>query len=85
MWWREVVQAFLLDDEAMRKQVLAKGATAPFWMAKTLIELAKTRHEQGKFDEAKEAWALIVRFELPGSADAALKINPPAVPPEVKP
>jgi outer membrane protein assembly factor BamD (BamD/ComL family) len=68
VWWRDVVSAFLLEPNARtRFGEKAKGA---FWMAKTLIEFGALREQQGKLEEAKEAWLLLLRAGLPGASEA---------------
>ncbi len=72
VWWRDVVSAFLLDAKA-GEQLGAKGR---FWMAKTLIELGALREQQGKLEEAKEAWLLILKTGLPGEGQAKARLAP---------
>jgi len=70
VWWRDVVTAFLIDTK-MRTQLGAKG---PYWMARTLLELGALREQQGKLEEAKEAWLLILKSNLPGDGQANAKL-----------
>jgi len=35
-------------------------------MARTLLELGRLREQQGKTEEAKEAWLWILKSKLPG-------------------
>lgn len=68
VWWRDVVSAFLLDPKARLQ--LSEKARGAFWMAKTLIEFGALREQQGKLEEAKEAWLLMLRTGLPGESEA---------------
>lgn len=64
IWWRDVVTAFLLD-ERMAGQLGAKGR---YWMTRTLLELGAIHEQQARFEQAQEAWTLILRAGLPGRA-----------------
>jgi tetratricopeptide (TPR) repeat protein len=64
IWWRDVVTAFLLD-ERMAGQLGAKGR---YWMTRTLLELGAIYEQQARFEQAQEAWSLILRSGLPGRA-----------------
>lgn len=64
IWWRDVVTAFLLD-ERMAGQLGAKGR---YWMTRTLLELGTLHEQQARFEQAQEAWTLILRAGLPGRA-----------------
>jgi len=70
VWWRDVVTAFLIEPK-MRTQLGAKG---PYWMARTLRELGALREQQGKLEEAKEAWLLILKSNLAGDVEAKAKL-----------
>ncbi|MDB6093607.1 MAG: Tetratricopeptide 4 [Verrucomicrobia bacterium] len=64
VWWKDVVNEFLLKDPRQAAQLGAKG---PFWMAKTLLELGDLFERQEKLEQAKEAWLLIIKTQLPGA------------------
>ena len=68
VWWRDVVSAFLLEPKARAQ--LGESARGAFWMAKTLIEFGALREQQGKLEEAKEAWLLLLKAGLPGASEA---------------
>jgi len=70
VWWRDVVSAFLLDPK-LSAQLGAKG---PYWMARTLLEFGSLREQQGKLEEAKEAWLLILKEKLPGESQAKARL-----------
>ncbi len=70
VWWRDVVTVFLLD-EARAAQLGAKGR---YWMARTLLELGALYEQQAKLDQAREAWSLILRTNLPGETLAKARL-----------
>lgn len=70
IWWRDVVSAFLLDAKASEQL----GVNGRFWVAKTLFELGALREQQGKLEEAKEAWLLILKTGLPGKGQAEARL-----------
>jgi tetratricopeptide (TPR) repeat protein len=72
VWWRDVVSAFLLEPE-LRGQ-LTQRPKARYWMARTLIEFGGLREQQGKLEEAKEAWLLLLKAGLPGEAQAKARL-----------
>ena len=72
VWWRDVVSAFLTDAKTS-EQLGAKGR---YWMARTLIEFGALREQQGKWEEAKAAWLLILKKGLPGEGQAKVRLAP---------
>jgi len=68
VWWRDVVSPFLLEPKT--RMQLTENAKGSFWMAKTLIEFGALREQQGKLEEAKEAWLLLLKSGLPGETQA---------------
>jgi len=64
VWWRDVVTAFLLD-ERMASQLGVRGR---YWMTRTLLELGALYERQSRLDQAREAWALILKTGLPGAS-----------------
>jgi TolA-binding protein len=68
VWWRDVVDAFLLNPE----QAAKLGAQGRFWMARTLFELGSLYEQQEKLEQAKEAWLLILKSNL-GTGEALAK------------
>ena len=49
---------------------LSEKAKGRYWMARTLIEFGGLREQQGKLEEAKEAWLLLIKAGLPGEVQA---------------
>lgn len=70
VWWRDVVTAFLLDE----KQAAALGPKGKYWMARTLLELGGLYEQQAKFDQAQDAWNLILTAKLPGATLAKSRL-----------
>lgn len=70
VWWRDVVNAFLLD-ETFAPQLGEKGR---YWMARTLIELGALYEREEKLEQAKQAWLLILKTNLPGEALAKARL-----------
>lgn len=60
VWWRDVVMPFLMQP----KPGVTLGATGPYWMARTLLDLGTSLEQEEKFDEAKEAYLLIIKKNL---------------------
>lgn len=64
-WWRDVVMPFLLEERRS-----AAGAAArvqdkrPYWLARTLLDLGKLYEEEGRTEEARNAYALVARAGL---------------------
>ncbi len=79
-WWQGVVGEFLFNPK-MAERLGAKGR---FWMTRTLLELGALREQQGKLDEAQEAWRKILEAKLPGDALAKARLAPYGGP-EAKP
>lgn len=61
-WWRDVVTAFLLDP----KNAAKLGDKGRYWMARTLLDLGSAFQQEGKFDQAADAWRCILKAKLPG-------------------
>ena len=77
-WWR-LVNLFLLDPA--KSADLGATATGPYWMGRTLLALGDSLEQQQKLDQAREAWQLIGRYQLPGGALAQARLArylPPA-------
>ncbi|WP_197456840.1 tetratricopeptide repeat protein [Cephaloticoccus primus] len=64
VWWRDVVNAFLLDEPAAARL----GPRGRYWMTRTLLELGGLYERQARIDQAREAWELILKTGLPGAA-----------------
>jgi outer membrane protein assembly factor BamD (BamD/ComL family) len=68
-WWR-LANVFLLDPAKSADL----GATGPYWMGRTLLTLGDSL-EQQQLDQAREAWQLIGRYNLPGGALAQQRLT----------
>jgi hypothetical protein len=80
IWWRDVVNEFLLK-EGRAAQLGTKGR---YWMSRTLVELGTLCEQQGKLEEARQAWQLVVDAKLPFATLAQAKLarfNPPGAKP----
>ena len=66
VWWRDVVHPFLLDDAAVKGKLLDGdgGTKARYWMARTLVRTGELLEQQGKLEEAKRAWSLMLETKL---------------------
>lgn len=66
VWWRDVTQAFLLDE----KVAVKLGTTGRYFMARTLLDSAELLEQQQQLEEAKKMWLLVLQTNLPGQASA---------------
>ncbi|MEO6875034.1 MAG: tetratricopeptide repeat protein [Opitutaceae bacterium] len=72
VWWKDVVDEFLVKDPALAAQLGAKGR---YWMARSLLELGALFERQEKLEQAKEAWLLIISSHLgPGEELAKARL-----------
>ncbi|HTB81887.1 MAG TPA: tetratricopeptide repeat protein [Opitutaceae bacterium] len=78
-WWR-LVDEFLRDGT----KAAELGATGRYWMSRALLELGNSLEQQQKLEQAREAWLLIGRYQLPGEALAQARLAR-YLPPEAKP
>lgn len=62
VWWTSAT-TFLLDDA----QAARLGARGRYWMARTLLRLGDIRRDQGDLEEARNAYSLLIRKNLPFS------------------
>lgn len=69
VWWADVVTPFLLND----KTPMEPEARRPHWLAKTLLELGLLLEQQGKLEEARNAYDIILRSKLGNSEELAKK------------
>ena len=67
VWWRDVVVQFLVQPKAG----VALGATGPYWMARTLIDLGDLLAQGEKFEEAKAVYSLVVKKNLSSGQETA--------------
>ena len=68
-WWR-LVNGFLIDSSKSAEL----GATGRYWIGRVLIELGNSLEEQQKLEQAREAWLLVGRYQLPGAALAQARL-----------
>ena len=61
VWWTEVVTPFLLEPANAARL----GAGGRDWMAKTLLDLGTLYAREGKPEQAKRAWRLVLESKLP--------------------
>lgn len=61
-WW-PVADALLVD----RERAASLGVQGRYWMGRLLVRMAGVLEEQGRADEARDTWRLIVDRGLPGA------------------
>ena len=66
VWFVYVVNAFLLSSNPPDL-----GSRGDYWMTQTLLSLGALYQEQGKLDEARTVWRLIIEHRLPGAQHLA--------------
>jgi hypothetical protein len=71
VWWKDVVHEFLVKDPEIAAQLGPKGR---YWMSRTLLELGALFEQQEKLEQAKEAWRLILKMNLPGEELAKARL-----------
>jgi cellulose synthase operon protein C len=60
VWWLDVITPFLLEET----RALPPDAKRRYWLARTLLELGALHEQQGKFEEAKTAYELVLRKQI---------------------
>ena len=60
VWWT-MVTTFLLDEG----QAAKLGSKGRYWLARTLLRLGDSRRDRGDFEEARNAYELILQKNLP--------------------
>jgi len=75
IWWQDVVTEFLGRDPP-----IALGEKGPYWMGRTLLELADLFWDEGQTSEAVNAWLLLLDRNLPGASEAQAKLDATTVP-----
>ncbi len=71
-WW-QLVNGFLLDES----KAASLGATGRYWMGRVLLELGDSLEQEqteSALEQAREAWLLIERYQLPGLALAQARL-----------
>ncbi len=69
-WW-PLVAVYLLNDE----QASALGAKGRYWMARLVIRQAEVLESEGRREEARQAYRLIIDKNLPGAALARTRLG----------
>jgi tetratricopeptide (TPR) repeat protein len=64
VWWGDVVDAFLVKPGGPRDL----GPKGRWWIARTLLDVGNLYEQEGRLEEAKRAWNLIIDSGLPGDA-----------------
>jgi hypothetical protein len=60
VWWRDVITKFLLDP----KKRIEAGATRPYWLGRTLLELGALYEQQNRSEDARRAYQLVESTQL---------------------
>src|SRR5688572_29354508 len=71
VWWSDVVYPFLIKER--RGAELGEGR---YWMSRTLLKVAELFEKQGKLEQAKTAWSLIIETKLDAEVMARQKLAP---------
>lgn len=80
VWWNEVVDPFLVRPGGPE----GLGPKGRWWVARTLLDVGSNYEQQGRVEEAKRAWLLVVDSGLPGAEFARERLarfNLPAAKP----
>jgi tetratricopeptide (TPR) repeat protein len=70
VWWNDVVDAFLVKPGGPRDL----GPRGRWWVARTLLDVGALYEQQGRLEEAKRAWMLLIDSGLPGDALARQRL-----------
>ena len=71
VWWQDVVNPFLVEET----RPFESDAKRPYWLARTLRELGDLLERQGRIEEAKAAYKLLLEKRLPyGEAVARARL-----------
>ena len=60
VWWRDVITPFLPGP----KGSFEPGSKRPYWLARTLLDLGALLEQQGRLEEAKQGYLLLVEKKL---------------------
>lgn len=72
VWWRDVIDPHLKEE----RRPFESDAKRPFWLARTLRDLGDTLEKMGRFDEARQAYGLLLEKRLPyGEAVARARLE----------
>jgi cellulose synthase operon protein C len=64
VWWTDVVDAYLVKPGSSADL----GPKGRWWLARTLLHSGTLYEQQGRIEEAKRAWMLLIDSGLPGDA-----------------
>jgi len=70
VWWNDVVDAFLVRPGGPKDL----GPKGRWWIARTLLDVGSLYEQEGRLEEAKRAWSLIIDTGLPGEALARQRL-----------
>jgi tetratricopeptide (TPR) repeat protein len=70
VWWNDVVDEFLVKPGGPRDL----GPKGRWWVARTLLDVGALYEQQGRIEEAKRAWTLLIDSGLPGDALARQRL-----------
>lgn len=70
VWWNDVVDAFLVRHGGPKDL----GPKGRWWVARTLLEVGALYEQQGRIEEAKRAWTLLIDSGLPGDTIARQRL-----------
>jgi cellulose synthase operon protein C len=70
VWWNDVVDAYLVKPGGSGDL----GPKGRWWVARTLLDVGALYEQQGKIEEAKHAWTLLIDSGLPGEALARQRL-----------
>jgi tetratricopeptide (TPR) repeat protein len=70
VWWNDVVYAFLVRQDRPRDL----GPKGRWWVARTLLDVGSLYEQEGRIEEAKRAWSLLIDSGLPGESLARQRL-----------
>jgi tetratricopeptide (TPR) repeat protein len=70
VWWDDVVDAFLVRPGGPS----GLGPKGRWWLARTLVDVGDLFEQEGRLEEAKHAWELVIETRLPGEALARQRL-----------
>jgi tetratricopeptide (TPR) repeat protein len=70
VWWNDVVDAFLVRPDRPAEL----GPKGRWWIARTLIDVGALYEKEGRLEEAKRSWMLILDSGLPGDTLARQRL-----------
>ena len=70
VWWNDVVDAFLVNPTRPRDL----GPKGRWWVARTLLDVGSLYEQEGRLEEAKHAWSLLISSGLPGDGLARQRL-----------